>query len=196
MIRQLLYASRGTYTLQADDLIRLLLSARAHNRRARVTGVLVYRNGAFMQLLEGGEQALSGLYARIADDPRHCDIEMMLSRAVDTPLMHGWSMGYAEAPTAEGRDAFAGLRSDARVLAQLEQAPRDDAVVRLLLDFLRSHPVAPSRDWAGRAGGSLGRCMTRRSATTRATCGTRIRLCAELPPQRNVAAPHCACITG
>jgi hypothetical protein len=136
VIYQILYSSRETYPLRAEDLIRLLLSSRERNRGADVTGVLLYRQGRFMQLLEGSEAAVRPLYAHIADDPRHGDIEVQLARTCDARLMHGWNMGYADAPTAGGREAFDGLRADDRVLALLERAPQDDAVVRLLREFL------------------------------------------------------------
>lgn len=138
MIHQLLYTSRETYPLRADDLIRLLLSSRERNRRADVTGVLLYRGGWFMQLLEGSEAEVRALCAHIADDPRHADVERLLWRPCDARLMQGWSMGYADAPTADGRDAFEGLRSERGVLALLERTPRADAVVGLLSDFLRN----------------------------------------------------------
>lgn len=143
MIHQVLYTSRETYPLRAEDLIRLLLSARERNRSADVTGVLLYRQGRFMQLLEGSEAAVRPLYAHIADDPRHGDIEVLLARPRDARLMHGWSMGYADAPTADGREAFDGLRADDRVLALLERAPQDDAVVRLLREFLALRACEP-----------------------------------------------------
>lgn len=141
MIHQLVYISRETYPLRADDLIRLLLSAREYNRRADVTGVLLYRGGWFMQLLEGSEAEVEALYAHIASDPRHGEVERLLSRASAARLMQGWSMGYADAPTADGCDAFEGLRSERGVIALLERTPRADAVVGLLSDFLRNgHP--------------------------------------------------------
>ena len=142
MIHQLVYTSRETYPLRAEGLIRLLLSARERNRHADVTGVLLYRDGWFMQLLEGSPADVRGLYARIADDPRHGEVDLLLARACNARLMHGWRMGYADAPTSDGRDAFEGLRSEHRVIAQLESAPQDDAVVRLLSDFL--HDALPA----------------------------------------------------
>jgi hypothetical protein len=149
VIHQLVYASRETYPLRADDLIRLLLSARERNRRADVSGVLLYRDGWFMQLLEGDEAGVLALYALIAEDPRHGEVELLLARACDARLMQGWSMGYADAPTADGRDAFEGLRSERGVIALLERGPSEDAVAGLLRRFLQDGREAVQRAGAG-----------------------------------------------
>lgn len=137
LMRQLLYRSREAYALEPADMIRLLLEARAHNRSDAITGLLLYRGGGFMQLLEGQPARVEATYRRIRDDPRHADIELLVDRATDAPLMPGWTMGYAQAPvSADGRSVFAGLRTEPEALALLAAAPRDDDVARLLGGFL------------------------------------------------------------
>ncbi len=142
-MRQLLYRSREAYALEPADMIRLLLDARAHNRGDRITGLLLYRDGAFMQLLEGEPARVDATYRRIHDDPRHVDIALLVDRVAHAPLMPGWNMGYAQAPvSADGRSVFGGLRTEPEALVLLAAAPADDLVARLLRDFMACEVTA------------------------------------------------------
>jgi len=67
----LVYVSSATLPFSGEDLRALLATCRENNAELGVTGMLLYKDGNFMQVLEGDEQAVRGLYARIAADPRH-----------------------------------------------------------------------------------------------------------------------------
>jgi hypothetical protein len=57
----------------------ILKTAREHNPRTGVTGVLCHcaTSKIFMQVLEGGRGAVSALYNRIAQDPRHREVALL-----------------------------------------------------------------------------------------------------------------------
>ena len=59
-------------------MVSLLERARRNNARVGVTGLLLYREGNFMQALEGREEDVTGVHGRIAGDPWH--------RGLITPL--------------------------------------------------------------------------------------------------------------
>lgn len=144
MIRQLVYRSRATYEFGADDMIRLLLAARERNGREHITGVLLYRDRVFMQLLEGERDAVEAMYARIGRDPRHDDVHVERIADRDTRLLPGWNMGYAHGPVTDGLEPFPGLASERRVL-QLLDATADDPVADALRAFMRHDAeTAPS----------------------------------------------------
>lgn len=129
MIRRLLYRSRQSYEFGTDDLLRLLLSARRYNGDHGITGLLLYRDGVFMQLLEGAAAEIDGLYARIAADPRHRDIDMLQAADEAERMMPGWQMAYAQAPQLDGEDVFAGLVTDAGALRLLARAAAGSSAI-------------------------------------------------------------------
>lgn len=136
MIRRLLYRSRQAYAFGADDLLRLLLAARRHNGDSGITGMLLFREGDFMQLLEGTVADVDALYARIAEDPRHRDLDMLQATDAAERMMPGWRMAYAQVPRLDGEDVFAGLVSDADALQLLARAGDTDAVAATMQNFL------------------------------------------------------------
>ncbi|WP_052772785.1 BLUF domain-containing protein [Luteimonas sp. FCS-9] len=153
MNRQLLYRSGQLYEFTASDMIRLLLQSREDNARRGVGGMLALRDGLFMQLLEGPAEVVDALFSRIAADPRHCEVRLLVRGERAEPLLPGWRMAWAEAPLGEGETAtFAGLDTDRRALVLLERAG-DDPVARTLRAFLHGEPVPPGGLVPAAAGG-------------------------------------------
>jgi Sensors of blue-light using FAD len=56
---ELIYTSAETQAFTPADLAAMLRVARENNAAAHVTGILLYHQGSFMQVLEG-EQSSSG----------------------------------------------------------------------------------------------------------------------------------------
>jgi Sensors of blue-light using FAD len=71
---QMIYVSEATEQFQPGDPQKMLDVARSNNLIVGVTGMLVFRNGQFLQVLEGGPTAVISTYDRIAADSRHRDL--------------------------------------------------------------------------------------------------------------------------
>lgn len=79
---QLVYVSSATRLLDPPELFELQAAARERNRRAGISGVLLYRDGNFLQALEGPEEAVHDLERRLARDPRHHGMLVLLRRRI------------------------------------------------------------------------------------------------------------------
>jgi hypothetical protein len=91
---QLLYTSKAVTPFKEDDIAKLLDIARLNNSKKLITGMLLYCNGNFIQLLEGNEQLVTELYEIIAKDPRHTEINKVFENQIERPQFPDWSMGY------------------------------------------------------------------------------------------------------
>jgi hypothetical protein len=67
----IVYVSAATHPMSEDELAVLLNQAREKNAMHGITGVLLYHDGNFMQLLQGPEGDVRAIYAAIESDPRH-----------------------------------------------------------------------------------------------------------------------------
>lgn len=90
---RLIYISSG-YTKFAMDELRAIIDVSVKNNAAvDVTGMLLYLDGNFLQLLEGKPDDVEAVYDRILRDSRHSGA-MVLSRAdVAERLFPDWAMG-------------------------------------------------------------------------------------------------------
>ncbi len=93
MLVRLMYASRAVPATDQDALVAILRKSKANNPAVGVTGVLCFSGGIFLQVLEGGRSAVNKLYNRIASDPRHTDVELLIYQEIGERCFAGWSMG-------------------------------------------------------------------------------------------------------
>lgn len=92
-ICSLTYWSRAVRPMEDAELLQLLDTARAANARRGVSGMLLYKSGCFLQVLEGETAVVEALIAKIARDTRHEDVRIL--RRDSGPRQFGeWSMGF------------------------------------------------------------------------------------------------------
>jgi hypothetical protein len=96
----LLYVSSAAELFTRPDLDALLAIARENNTRLQVSGMLLYKDGNFMQLLEGEKAAVIALYEKIVRDPRHTGPITLLQGEVPQRSFEQWSMGFRELKAA------------------------------------------------------------------------------------------------
>ncbi len=93
MLVRLLYASR-TKTKPTPKMIESILeSSRKHNPESGITGILCHGGDVFLQVLEGGRDAVNALYNLICRDPRHEHVVILHYEEVTERRFAGWTMG-------------------------------------------------------------------------------------------------------
>ena len=119
----IVYVSSARYLLTDEELQVLLKRARAKNFRLGISGILLYGDGNFMQLLEGPEDAVREVYAAICNDPSHHMITTIFEECGLPREFADWSMACrrVEAPDwlrltrglgpEEARASFGGIKA-------------------------------------------------------------------------------------
>lgn len=92
-LRQVVYASRAVTPLSGQALATLCARAAERNRRLGVTGVLVSAGQSFLQVLEGGPEALDVLLQRIQSDGRHDQLTIIADQPARARHFSRWGMG-------------------------------------------------------------------------------------------------------
>lgn len=90
----LVYVSSATELFTRAQLDDLLRTSRENNAMLGITGMLLYRDGNIMQLLEGEPAPVRALYERIAQDPRHHTCQILLTSDSDHRMFPDWSMAF------------------------------------------------------------------------------------------------------
>jgi len=98
-MHQVFYSSAAVAQFSDAELTALLAVARVNNGRLGVTGMLLYHDGSFLQALEGDEQVVENLYAKIGRDKRHHRVVALLRRRVDARYFDQWQMGFVSMKT-------------------------------------------------------------------------------------------------
>ncbi|GAA4267547.1 BLUF domain-containing protein [Frondihabitans peucedani] len=90
----LAYISTATDPMTDAELAELLVRSRAQNRRAHITGFLLYKAGRFFQFLEGPEESVRERMAVIGADPRHRNVAILLEDQPAKRQFPQWTMGF------------------------------------------------------------------------------------------------------
>jgi len=121
---QIMYSSQATKPMTIAGLEEILADARSGNQARNVTGVLVYVDGVFFQIIEGDKEIVRKVMANIADDSRHQSVKVFHEAEVDERAFESWSMAYLS-PTAGEMSAWLGLPGTTTVEELLASVDRD-----------------------------------------------------------------------
>lgn len=97
MIRELVYQSRASSDIGPEEIEKILAVSRRNNRRAGLSGLLVYHEGDFLQVLEGPPEDVERVFAVIRNDPRHYRVNVIVDHAVRRRSFGNWEMAFGEA---------------------------------------------------------------------------------------------------
>lgn len=96
----LTYVSSAVAPFTNDELRNLLVVCERNNRRDQISGMLLYKDGNFMQVLEGAEEVVRKTHTRIASDPRHVGLITLLQGPQKERQFPDWSMGFRDLGTS------------------------------------------------------------------------------------------------
>ena len=92
VMHRLIYTSTASVLPGPGMLESILLAARRNNTRSEVTGLLIYHEGCYLQILEGSEPAVHATLSRIKRDRRHTGLIVLSDSAVPDRLFGSWRM--------------------------------------------------------------------------------------------------------
>lgn len=134
----LIYISVPDAHFQPENLAQIAEEAQTFNRQNDITGLLLYSGTIFLQMLEGDFDRLNDVYARIAKDDRHRDLEVLIGAPASHRLFPNWTMGVL--------DISKSIRIDPKLLRDIcNRAEGDtDAAAQaaiVLLEIFRFDPI-------------------------------------------------------
>jgi hypothetical protein len=128
---QLLYTSKIVTPASSQEQIRAILDkAREKNELNGVTGILMYRNGEFLQLLEGEQVNVYYTFKKIRDDERHKDVVVLYDSEAKKRAFGNWSMAFKE----DGSE-IQELKQNLTSLVELKEISSNRDIIRIINHF-------------------------------------------------------------
>lgn len=94
LLHQIIYSSKSTGVMGGTTLAlaEILGESEMNNRRGLITSCLMFHQGQFLQLIEGGRTDLDRLVRRLQADPRHTGMKFLVdspihARRIDVPMI-------------------------------------------------------------------------------------------------------------
>ena len=88
------YLSEAVSDMSFLGLMRLLESARAFNQNNGISGILLYDNQQFGQIIEGERASVMKAWKRIQEDKRHHRIELLEIREISERSFPDWLLRF------------------------------------------------------------------------------------------------------
>lgn len=133
----LVYVSAARRELSEDELLALLRACRENNARLGITGMLLYKGGNFLQLLEGPRDGVVGLFERIQCDPRHHRVIRLMLAPIARRQFDRWSMAFGNVDLISEPDRAGFSDFLNKPFAEPTFGEHPDRALKLLLDFRR-----------------------------------------------------------
>jgi len=91
---ELSYLSEAISDMSFLGLMRLLESARAFNQQNGISGILLYDNQQFGQIIEGERASVMKVWKRIQEDKRHHRVELLEIREISERSFPDWLLRF------------------------------------------------------------------------------------------------------
>jgi hypothetical protein len=103
-LSQIVYTSAAIRDLSRAELLGLLKGSVERNSRLGITGLLLYKNCCFLQALEGEEETVVLLFAKISRDPRHRHVIPLIHEPIKQRYFPDSAMAFPDLDSPEVRN--------------------------------------------------------------------------------------------
>lgn len=134
----LTYVSSAVHRFKSTDLIQLLQQCRDNNERLQLTGMLLYKDGNFMQMLEGTPVNVRKVMRAITADPRHAGILVISEEDTEYRLFKDLPMAFCNLNTI-GPTGVPGYAEFANESLMSPAFASDPARAHRLMVLFRNH---------------------------------------------------------
>ena len=129
-MEQVLYSSIAREGLGSDEVFTIIQTASRLNPQRDITGFLIFRDGRFLQLVEGPGHELDRLIDDLLGDPRHHSLQIIERTQVGARSFPNWRMKRVSRST--GQSALDEIREG------LSSNPSGEAVMDAIDEFLET----------------------------------------------------------
>jgi hypothetical protein len=91
----IIYCSAASVSFDEAQIPAILAQSRTNNGIRNVTGMLLYIQRSFFQVLEGDAATVNAVYANIQLDPRHYRVTQIIAEPIVRRSFGEWTMGFS-----------------------------------------------------------------------------------------------------
>jgi len=94
MIKTICYISDSNNEESTNSLNELYSKAKNNNNKNNITGILIYSNYNFLQVLEGEEKMVDAIFKKIRHDSRHKNIFNVINTTIEQRIFEDYNFGF------------------------------------------------------------------------------------------------------
>jgi hypothetical protein len=131
-LKRITYLSTAVCQFDHAQLQELAMHAAKNNAKHQITGVMYYKGGEFLQVIEGPSEAIDDLWSRLRQDDRHTWLEALWIEDNVQRSFTGWNMGLCDLNDAQPppRSEFTAIANFLKLCPDLEGLAIVDALLK------------------------------------------------------------------
>ncbi|MFO8147542.1 MAG: BLUF domain-containing protein [Bacteroidota bacterium] len=126
------YVSSASKDLKEQEIKTILEKSVAWNNRQGLTGILLYSEGNFFQVIEGEESVTKELFESIKKDPRHHNVLQIFAKEIHREAYDGYKADFISANADYDPKKFESYLKQIEVLDD----PTQKAIKNMLKAFI------------------------------------------------------------
>ena len=126
------YVSTAKRSLSETEIRQILNDSENNNNKQNITGLLLYSEGNFFQIIEGDQKQIVQLYETIKDDSRHFNVIKLFGKEINKESFDGYKSDFI---SEDARYSSARLQDYEHYLEVLDK-PTKNAVAKILKAFI------------------------------------------------------------
>jgi len=132
---RIIYISCSQEYLNGQKIQFLLEQSRKNNLQNKISGVLIYVDGDFLQVIEGPKFAVLDLFESIKKDARHKRIMTIVNTEIKKRSFPKWNMGFCSTDYKELREIKGCENISTETLSKIS----DKMAHAFINSFIKSH---------------------------------------------------------
>lgn len=126
------YVSTAERSLSETEIRQILNDSEINNNKQNITGLLLYSEGNFFQIIEGDQKQIVQLYETIEEDSRHFNVIKLFGKEINKESFDGYKSDFI---SEDARYSSARLQNYEHYLEVLDK-PTKNAVANILKAFI------------------------------------------------------------
>ena len=132
MIYYLIYVSDSSNFQNKEEVNEILDTVSIRNNTLNISGFLVFKNGNFLQLLEGDKAAVINLFSKIKKDTRHKNVTQILENESLNRIFDDYESGFLVPKNQQVLDQL----KDHLLYLKLLESPKLNSTIAILENIL------------------------------------------------------------
>jgi hypothetical protein len=136
-MKNIVYVSTAVKLMHENQLMDILHNSRQHNAALNISGVLLYSEGTFIQVLEGRDGVIDALYSRIQADRRHKNVIKIIDEPITEKSFAQWLMGFSVTDVEKTAKLVGYLKS----ISDLDLSSGNSCAIAAIKTFIESNQL-------------------------------------------------------
>lgn len=143
------YKSFANIGLQENQVINILHAAQKNNLKNGITGMLLFIENNFIQIIEGEKDAVENLFQKINNDKRHVGIKIVSQGFMNERFFPNWVMGFRILSKYDLEEMVALNGIGSFTIDELLEKANPHIVIEMLKSFYKNGELNYYKFWHG-----------------------------------------------